>query len=63
MKVIGGELSAFVETFDPCEELWDEGIDGVDQVRLEIVEVLHRAHFRHAQPYTDTDGQGMRNAC
>ena len=63
MKVVGGELSAIVETFDSCEELWDEGIDGVDQVRLEIVEVLHCAHFRHAQPNTDTDGQGMRNAC
>jgi len=63
MKVIGGKFSAFIETFNSSEELWDEGIDGVDQVGLEVVEVLHRAHFRHAQPYTDTDGQGMRNAC
>jgi hypothetical protein len=63
MKVVGGELSAIVETFDSCEELWDEGIDCVDQVGLEVVEVLHRAHFRHAQPNTDTDGQGMWNAC
>ena len=63
MKIIGGEFSAFVETFYSCEELRDEGIDGVDQVGLEIVEILHRAHFRHAQPNTDTDGQGMRNTC
>jgi hypothetical protein len=63
MKVIGGKFSAFIETFNSSEELWDEGIDGVDQVGLEVVEVLHCAHFRHAQPNTDTDGQGMRNAC
>ena len=30
MKVIGGEFSAFVETFDSSEELRDDGIDGVD---------------------------------
>jgi len=63
MKVISGEFSAIVETFDSCEELRDEGIDGVDQIGFEIVEVLYRAHFRHTQPNTHAYGQGIRNAC
>ena len=63
MKVISGEFSTIIETFDSCEELRDEGIDGVNQIGFEIVEVLYRAHFRHAQPYTNAYGQGIRDAC
>ena len=63
MKVISRKFSTIIETFDSCEELRDEGIDGVNQIGFEIVEVLYRTHFRHAQSYTNAYGQGIRNAC
>ena len=63
MKVISREFSTIIETFDSCEELRDECIDGVDKIGFEIVEVLYRTHFRHAQSYTNAYGQGIRNAC
>ena len=63
MKVIGGEFGGIIEAFDSCEELRDKGIDGVDQIRFEIVEVLYCTHFWHAQPNTNAYGQGIRNTC
>lgn len=63
MKVVSGEFSAIIETFDSCEQLRDEGINGVDKIGFEIVKVLYRAHYRNTQPNTHAYGQGIRNAC
>lgn len=56
MHVIIVQFCFWVEALDTCKELGDQSIHRMNYVSFEIVEIIHVAHLRYAQPDTDPNG-------